>query len=155
VALLTQTLAQTIATEMVCFRTLCCLSLGEAQALAGRPEEAHRLAKQALTLARAHQERGNEAYARRLLGDIAAHCDPPQVDEADTHYRQALALADELGVRPLQAHCHHGLGTLYSHTGQVTAARAELAAAIDLYRNMHMTFWLPAAEVALAQMEDQ
>ena len=54
-------------------------------------------------------------------------------------------------MRPLQAHCHLGLGTLYAKTGQREQAHAELAAAIDLYRAMEMTFWLPQAEAALAQ----
>ena len=75
------------------------------------------------------------------------------VRRLQAHYRQALALAEELGMRPLQAHCHLGLGTLYSQDGQVEHARAELAAAIDLYRAMEMTFWLPQAEAALAQVE--
>ncbi len=107
--------------------------------------------------ARTHQERGHEAYALRLLGDIATHRDPPEVEEAEASYRQALALAEELGMRPLQAHCHLGLGTLYAKTGQREQAHAELSAAIDLYRAMDMTFWLPQAEAALAQVvkEDQ
>jgi hypothetical protein len=72
---------------------------------------------------------------------------------AEAHYRQALALADELGMRPLLAHCHHSLGTLYATTGQREHAHAELAAAIELYRGMEMTFWLPQAEAALVQVE--
>ena len=56
-------------------------------------------------------------------------------------------------MRPLQAHCHLGLGTLYSQTGQVERSRAQLTAAIDLYRAMDMTFWLPQAEAALALVE--
>ena len=56
-------------------------------------------------------------------------------------------------MRPLVAHCHHGLGTLYAKLGQREQARAELSAAIDLYRSMEMTFWLPQAEAALAQVE--
>jgi len=67
--------------------------------------------------------------------------------------QQALALAGELGMRPLQAHCHHSLGTLYRQTGRATLARAALSTAIELYRAMDMTFWLPAAEAALAQVE--
>ena len=55
-------------------------------------------------------------------------------------------------MRPLQAHCHGGLGTLYAATGQREQARTELAAAIALYRAMDMTFWLPQAEAALAQV---
>ena len=64
--------------------------------------------------------------------------------------RQALVLAEELGMRPLQAHCHRGLGTLYRQTGRGAQARAALAIAITLYRAMDMTFWLPQAEAALA-----
>jgi hypothetical protein len=73
----------------------------------------------------------------------------------DRGTRPALALAEELGMRPLVAHCHCGLGTLYAATGQREQARAALAAAIDLYRAMDMTFWLPQAEAALAQVEEQ
>jgi hypothetical protein len=71
--------------------------------------------------------------------------------QAEAHYRQALALAEELGMRPLLAHCHLGLGTLYGRTSRIEPARAELSAAIELYRAMDMTFWLPQAEAALAQ----
>ena len=74
---------------------------------------------------------------------------------AEAHYRQALALAEELGMRPLQAHCHLGLGRLYVKTNQREQARAALTTAIDLYRAMDMTFWLPQAEAALAQVEGQ
>ena len=69
---------------------------------------------------------------------------PRSVEPAEAHYRQALALAEELGMRPLQAHCHRGLGTLYARTGQREQARTELSTAIELYRAMDMTFWLPA-----------
>jgi tetratricopeptide (TPR) repeat protein len=153
VPLLTQAMEQTIATAMGGFQTRCCLPLGEAHLLAGQLEEAQALAERALALTREHQERGNEAYALRLLGEIAAYRTPPDVDQAAAHYRQALALAEELGMRPLQAHCHFGLGTLYAATGQREPARAELATAIAMYRAMEMTFWLPQAEAALAQVE--
>ena len=95
---------------------------------------------------------GNQAYALRLLGDIAARRDLPEVAQAAAHYQQALTLANYLGMRPLQAHCHRGLGTLYAAIGQREQARAALAAAITLYRTMDMTFWLPQAEAALAQV---
>jgi hypothetical protein len=73
--------------------------------------------------------------------------------QAEAHYQQALALAEELGMRPLQAHCHRGLGTLYAATGQQEQARTELSTAIEMYRVMEMTFWLPQTEAALAQVE--
>jgi hypothetical protein len=72
---------------------------------------------------------------------------------AEDHYLQALVLAEELSMRPLQAHCHRGLGTLYATTGQQEQARTELAAAIDLYRAMDMTFWLPQTEAALVRAD--
>jgi class 3 adenylate cyclase/tetratricopeptide (TPR) repeat protein len=153
VALLTQAMDQTTATDMAGFHALCRLPLGEAHLQAGRLEEAQALAEQALALAREHQERGNQAYALRLLGEIAARRDPPERDQAECDYRQALALADELGMHPLQAHCHLGLGTLYTHLGQQEQVRVALSTAVDLYRAMDMTFWLPQAEAALAQME--
>jgi tetratricopeptide (TPR) repeat protein len=129
-------------------------TLGGAHLRAGRLEKARTLAARALELARTYQERGHEAYALRFLGDIAAQREPPEVAEADASYSQALALADELGMRPLLAHCHLSLGTLYARMGQRQQARTELAAAIDLYRVMEMTFWLPQAEAALAHVRE-
>jgi tetratricopeptide (TPR) repeat protein len=154
VVLLTQAMEQTIALEMVGLQALCCLSLGEAQVLAGRLEEAHALAERALAHAREHQERGNEAYALHLLGDITAQREPTESEPAEAHYRQALALAEELGMRPLVAHCHRGLGMLYLKLGRGAQARPELSAAIALYRAMDMTFWLPQTEAALAQVHE-
>jgi tetratricopeptide (TPR) repeat protein len=155
VALLTQAMEQTIPMEMVGGQAFCRLSLGEAQALAGLLEEAHALAEQTLVLARAHQERGYQAYALRLLGEIASRRDPPEVTSAEAHYQQALALVNELGMRPLQAHCHLGLGTLYSLVGRLEEARAALSTAIHMYRTMEMALWLPQAEATLAQIKEK
>jgi tetratricopeptide (TPR) repeat protein len=127
------------------------LRSGEAYLLAGRLEEAHARAERALTHAREYQRRGQQAYVLHLLGAIAARREPPERAPAEAYYRQALALAEALGMRPLQAHCHLGLGTLYATSGQREPAGAALATAIDLYRAMDMTFWLPQA-AALAQV---
>ncbi|MGH8070916.1 MAG: tetratricopeptide repeat protein [Candidatus Entotheonellia bacterium] len=151
VPLLTQALEQAMATGRVDNQARYRLSLGEVRALAGRLDDAHTLAEGALALTNRHQERGNRAYALRLLGEIAAHRDPPEIEQAEDHYRQAVALAAELGMRPLIAHCQLGLGTLFAMIGRGELARAELSTAIDLYRAMNMTFWLPRAEAALAQ----
>jgi len=123
--------------------------LGEGYLLAGRMEEAMTQARRALDLSRAHQERGHEAWVHRLLGDLHSHRDPPEVEQAEASYQQALALAEELGMRTLQAHCHCGLGILYTQVGRSEQARAELSVAIDLYRAMEMTFWLERAEAVL------
>jgi tetratricopeptide (TPR) repeat protein len=127
--------------------------LGEAYLLAGRMAEATQCAGRALEYAQTHRERGREAWAWRCLGELQTHPPAPDSASAEAHYRQALALADELGMRPLQAHCHRGLGTLYAEIGRPEQAQVELSTAIDLYRAMDMTFWLPQAEVALAQVE--
>ena len=152
VLLLTQALEQTMATAVVVNQVLCSLTLGEAQLLAGHLEEAHALVEGALALARAHQERGNEAYALYLLGETAVRRQPPERALAEAYYQQARVLAEELGMRPLQAHCHRGLGTLSAQEGQREQARAALSTAIEMYRTMDMTFWLPQAEATLAQV---
>ena len=54
-------------------------------------------------------------------------------------------------MRPLQAHCHYGLGRLYSQTGRANWPAPHSLTAIEMYRAMDMTFWLPQAEAALAQ----
>jgi tetratricopeptide (TPR) repeat protein len=124
--------------------------LSEVCRLAGRVDEAWRRARQALDLARQQKARGDEALALHQLGVVHAHADPLDVAQTEAYYQQALALAEELGMRPLQAHCHRGLGTLYAKSSQWEPARAELSTALDLYRTMDMTFWLPQAEAALA-----
>jgi len=129
--------------------------LSEVYLLAGRLEDAHTRAAQAVDLARQYQQRGQQAWALWVLGECMVRQASPEVGPAEKHYCQALALAEELGMRPLQAHCHRGLGRLYSTLGQPEQARRELSTAIALYRTMAMTFWLPQAETALAQMGER
>jgi class 3 adenylate cyclase/tetratricopeptide (TPR) repeat protein len=126
--------------------------LSEIDRLEGCREEAWQHARQALDLARQLKGRGNEAFALYQLGAVHTHADPPDTEQAEAHYRQALALADELGMRPLQAHCHRDLGTLYVKTGQWEQARAALSTALQMYRTMEMILWLPQTEAALAQV---
>jgi class 3 adenylate cyclase/tetratricopeptide (TPR) repeat protein len=152
VPLTEQAIEQAVSTGRRAYVALWVAWLGEAYLLTGRLEDAHTRAVQALELARTLKERGNEAWALRLLGNIAARREPPESDQAEAYDCQALALAEELGMRPLQAHCRRGLGTLYAKVGQMETARTELSAAIELYRAMEMTFWLPQAESALAQV---
>jgi hypothetical protein len=111
------------------------------------------LGQRSLEVTRTQKQRGYQAYALRLLGGVAAHRTPPEVGAAERHYRQALALAEAIGMRPLQAHCHLDLGTLYAKASIREQARAELATAVELYRAMEMTFWLHPAETTLAHVE--
>ena len=120
--------------------------LAEAHVRAGRPESAFPLAAKALDLAQEHHERGHEAHALRLLASIEIEREAPVLDRAEEGYRKALALAEQLGMRPLQGHCHHGLGRLHRRTGDADSAASAVAAARDLYRAMDMTFWLHETE---------
>ena len=126
--------------------------LSEAYLLAGREAEARAPAQRALGLARQHKERGYEAYTLLLLGEIAAREDPPDVGEAEDHYRQALAIAEDLGMRPLIAHCHVGLGKLYRRIGSRQQAEEHLTTATAMMREMDMGLWLEKAEAELRQL---
>ena len=99
----------------------------------------------------AQQERGNRAVALRALGEIAASEEPPDFGEAESRYRDALALAQEQELRPLQARCHLGLGKLLPAR---SAARTRPAPSwrrpSSMLREMGMAFWLPEAEAELA-----
>ena len=101
-----------------------------------RLADARETATSVLARARQQKERTYEAWALRVLGDVALHADSPESEQAESHYRQALAVADELGMRPLVAHCHLGLGTLYRKVGRNEQAQAELTTAAEMYRAM-------------------
>jgi class 3 adenylate cyclase len=151
VALLEQAVRQAEALKVVFRFALWLAWLGEAYLLAGRPEDAHELGQRAVERSSAHKEPGHRAEALRLIGQIAASAEPPDVTQAEQAYGQAIALADQLGMRPLRAHCQFGLGTLHLRVGRPEAARAELAAAGNLFRSMDMSFWAAQAEAALAR----
>jgi tetratricopeptide (TPR) repeat protein len=119
-------------------------SLGRACLLLGRLDEAlsiGRLCDRSLPAAS-----GYSAHATHLLGDIATHPDRFDPERREARYREALALAEPLGMRPLVAHCHLGLGKLYRRTGQREQAREHLSTATTMYREMGMTYWLEKAE---------
>jgi tetratricopeptide (TPR) repeat protein len=128
------------------------ISLSEGYLLAGREADAHAAAQRALSLARQHKERGHEAYTLRLLGEIAARADPLDIGKAEDHYRQALALAEALGMRPLIAHCHVGLGKLYRRIGNTEQAMTHLTDGVAMMREMEMGVWLERAEAELKEL---
>jgi hypothetical protein len=92
---------------------------------------------------------GFAAHARHLLGDVATHPDRFDAQGGEAHYRQAMALAEPRGMRPLVAHCHLGLGKLYRRTEDGAKAEEHLATAATMYREMGMTFWLEKADAEL------
>jgi len=133
-------------------KSLRTISLSEAYLLAGREADARAAAQRALGLARKHKERGYETYTLRLLGEIAAREDPLDIGKAEDHYRQALALAEALGMRPLIAHCRVGLSKLYRRTGNNEKAKTHLANGVAMMREMEMGVWLENAEAELRKL---
>jgi tetratricopeptide (TPR) repeat protein len=125
--------------------------LGEAYLLADQVENARACADRAVNLARGRGERGYEAWALRLLGDIASHHARPDMATAAAHYDAAMTLASELDMRPLIAHCHLGLGKIYRRTGQREQAQEHLTTATTMYREMGMTYWLEQAEAEMIE----
>jgi class 3 adenylate cyclase/tetratricopeptide (TPR) repeat protein len=125
--------------------------LGEGYLLAGRVDDAREQIQQALELSTAQKERGNEAYALRVLGEIESHGQHPEVEAAGRHLREAVALGGELGMRPLVAHCHLGLGSLYRRTGKREQAMEYLVTATKMYREMDMQLCLPQAEAEIRE----
>ena len=128
------------------FQTLIVTHLSEAYMLADRLEEAIACGDRALALARERGQRGYEAWALRHLGEIASCRYPFDAETAEGHYREALGVASELGMRPLVAHCHLGLAKLYRRTDKRQEAQEHLITATKMYREMEMRFWLEQAE---------
>ena len=151
--LLTKAAEQTVAKGLVAHRVSCHLALGEAQLHAGHLDTAAALANDVLTHSRAHQERGLEAYGLRLVADILSRRMLSNNSLAESHYESARALSEELGMRPLVAHCHLGIGILYQRIGKREDAQAHFAAARVLYRSMAMSFWLQAQKISMLSNE--
>jgi class 3 adenylate cyclase/tetratricopeptide (TPR) repeat protein len=120
--------------------------LGEAYLLADQLDNARACADRAMMLARGRGERGDEAWALRLLGDVTTHRARPDGATAAAHSGTAMTLASELEMRPLVAHCHFGLGRLYRRTGKPEQAQEHLTTAAAMYGEMSMTYWLEQFE---------
>jgi tetratricopeptide (TPR) repeat protein len=119
---------------------------GSSYLAAGRLDEAGSHVQEALALTRRLGARGGEAHALCLVAGVAS---TGGAEDAPGYYREALALAEELAMRPLVAHCHLGLGELHQRTGRRALAREHFTIATALYREMGMTFWLEKTEAAL------
>jgi len=126
--------------------------LGEAYLAAGRVADGLGSAAGALALAREHKERGHEAWALRLEGEIALDSGTRASDVAHDRLAEALELATLLEMRPLAGRCHAALGRLHARAGDRDEARAQLGAAAALFRDLGMTHWLEEAEAALARL---
>jgi DNA-binding SARP family transcriptional activator len=126
--------------------------LAEAYLLSGRVGDALQSARQALELGRARKQRGFEAETLHVLGEIQASHEPADGPGAEESYRSALALADDLGARPLAARCHLGLGRLYRQAGRGREAEGHLLTARTMLAAMEMRVWLEQADAELGSL---
>ena len=124
-------------------------ALGEAYRLAGRLAEARHTAERMLQLTRTAGQRHGEADALRILGEVHARATPAETGQAEASYREALAIAEQIGTPPLAARCHLGLGLLYRATRQPESAQHHLATAATMFRSMDMRSWLEKAKAAM------
>lgn len=124
--------------------------LGEAYLLADRTDEASDEASRALALARERGERAWEAYALLLSGEVAAERN--EAETAGQRYQEAWVLAGQLGMRPLAARCHLGLGRVHRLSGRRKDARSELAEAREAFDAMAMSYWPARADAELAAL---
>ena len=114
----------------------------------GRLDEAEIFVQRGLELAAETKDKGSRAWVVAIMGEIAAQRQSMNPTEAAVGYEEALRLAQELKMRPLEAHCHLGLGTLHTRAGNSTSAHSELDAAAKLYQTMSMSSWLSVTEAA-------
>lgn len=150
--LLERTTEEAISTRFVARHSLRLAYLGEAYHLTGRIDDAAATARRALKVAREHRERGHEAYALQLLGEV---CRGEDAADAEMHYRDALLIAKELGMRPLEALCHRGLARLMRGTAKRTQLRQHAAAATALFREMNMTTSVGQLEAELEETAEE
>ncbi len=122
--------------------------------LAGKLEEAEKLARRHLAVCAENKERGTIAWLKYLLGEISMRRDGSLGAQAEASYREALTLAQDLGMRPLQAHTHLGLGRLHARDKNTRIARPEILAASQQYRAMLMAFGVGEADLALRALND-
>jgi tetratricopeptide (TPR) repeat protein len=149
IVLLEQAVEKDVEVGYVAHHVLSLVGLGEAYLVASRLSEAIDAATRAVEMARRRSERGHEAYALRLLGDIALRSDHADIEQAERHYQAASGVATDLGMRLLIAHCHLGLGKLYRRTGKREQAREHLTTATTMYREMDMRFWLEKTQAGM------
>jgi hypothetical protein len=121
--------------------------LAEARLLAGDVPGGVDAAQEAVALARRHGERG---WALQARAEAEARGRAAEADGAARSYREALALAGELEMRPLVARCRLGLGVLLARSGRREDAVSELAVARDLFAEMGIELWRVRAEHALS-----
>ena len=118
------------------------LNLAEGQMAAGQLDQARETARHALDLAVSHKERGHQAWAWRLMGDLDSRGDATALAQAEENYRRALNTAEELRMQPVIAHAKMGLGRVMRLRGDRERAEEYLVTAFMMFRGMDVPFWV-------------
>ncbi len=117
----------------------------------GNLTEAHAEATRGFALATAKNARGYQAPLLRLQAEVVTRREPGEFDKAFQYAQQSVSLATELGMRPELAHGYLALGRTYRSTGDHARAREHLTAAINMFRDMEMPFWLEQAHAEMLE----
>jgi len=118
------------------------LNLAEGQMAAGQLDQARETTRHALDLAVSHKERGHQAWAWRLLGDLDSRGDAAALAQAEESYRRALNTAEELRMQPVIAHAKMGMGRVMRLRGDRERAEEYLVTAFMMFRGMDVPFWV-------------
>jgi tetratricopeptide (TPR) repeat protein len=150
IEILNEAVAAAAAMELMVDQAMRLAHLGEAYLQIGEVEQATRVADLALQTSLDYYQHGARAWTQWLLGEINMRAD--NLEAADGHYRKAMAMASELGMAPLVAHCHFGLGKRHGRASKNDQSREHLVAAAGLYRTLEMPSWIRAIEVTLQRL---
>ena len=112
--------------------------LGQVSLWAGRIETALTLGKQAVEIAAAHEAKGDEAWARFLIGRACWASDPKDLNESAKQLDISLRLAVACEARPLTAFCQTTLGGIYTRRGDQVVAQKFAATAANTYQELGM-----------------
>ena len=145
-ALMTEVLEDSRARKMALGQAVRLAWLAEGLLVAEEYEPAWERALESLDYSRRSNERGQEAWTLHLLGEIAGRRRPGALDDAERFYRDAMAIAEPLGMRPAMARCFLGLGELYLREGRVEVAHGHLHTAAGLFRDLGITSLQTRAE---------
>src|SRR5438034_8524268 len=152
IPLLEEAAERALAMSWVGGQSMVLMCLAETSLLSDRSRQAAETAQRALDIDREHKERGREAWAWRLLGEIALRGDDPAGGSAEASFSRALTLGTELEMRPLVGRARLGLGRWQQKVGDGAKAAEHLSAAAGLFRELGMRFWLAQAETALTAL---
>jgi class 3 adenylate cyclase/tetratricopeptide (TPR) repeat protein len=114
------------------------IRLGEVSLIGGQIETALTFGRQAVEVAVAQEAKGDEAWARFLIGRACWASYPKDFDESEKQLDTAHRLATACNARPLVASCDTLLSNIHARRGDRGRARQFEAAASAIYRELGM-----------------